>query len=244
MSNMFNKKAITDTEEKLEENNENIKCMEEETEENRITKLKKEVQDIAKHNDSKSSETLSEHYYPDKEGHEYLRVIRRTGKPKFVIQHWENGKWEKGYGGNPKIPYRLPELIEAKRSNKSSIFIVSGEKDADAIVETNLGFVATTTMTSSKSKWEFDFSNEYISRDTKVIIIEDDSEYGREFAEKTSQTLEYGHESCIYEIKELKKILDINDNTVTDIAGIKERLTEEEFIDLLKTLEETAINGR
>lgn len=230
-------KQIIDTEEKIED----MKCLNEETREERRARLKEQLDKAVKHSNMSLAEAIATYNYLNKEGEYYLRVIRTSGKPKFIIQRYENGEWKKGLENTPKIPYNLPNLIEAKEREAKVIFITSGEKDADTINESDSEYIATTAMTNSPKKWEYDF-NKYISKNTKVIILQDDSEYGEKFALKTKETLMYGCKSCIYEIKVLKEILDINDNTVTDITGVKERLTEEEFIDTLEMLEESALN--
>lgn len=230
-------KQIIDTKEKTED----MKCIKEETREERKARLKKQLEKAVKHNDISLAEAIATYNYLNKEGEYYLRVIRTSGKTKFIIQHYENGEWKKGLGNKQKIPYNLPNLIEVKEREPKVIFITSGEKDADTINSSDSEYIATTAMTSSPKKWEYDF-NKYISKNTKVIILQDDSEYGEEFALKTKETLRYGCKSCIYEIKELKENLDISDNTITDITGIKERLTEEEFVDLLEIIEELAID--
>lgn len=239
MLNIDSKKTVIDTEEKIED----MKCLNEETKKEKNARLKEELDQVVKDNDMSLAEVIATYNYHNKEGKDYLRVMRTAGEPKFIIRHCENGEWVKGLGDYSKVPYNLPNLIKAKENNKSVVFIVSGEKDADTINNVDSRFLATTAMTNSPKKWEYDF-NKYISKKTKVIILQDDSEYGEKFAQKTKATLKYCCRSCIYEIKDLKEIFDINDNTVTDITGIKERLTGEEFVDLLETIEESALSRR
>lgn len=223
-------------EEVLEENKEKLK----ETKEERKARIKVGVKNLVKETNNKFLKIIEIYNYLNKHGKEYLRVLRNEGTPKFIIQHYEKGEWVKGLGDYPKVPYNLPNLIKAKENNKSVVFIVSGEKDADTINNADSRFLATTAITNSASKWDYNF-NEYISKDTKVIILQDDSEFGQKFAEKTKQTLIYGHKSCIFEIKELKKFLGIEDSAVTDITDIKGRISKEEFIDILESLEESAL---
>lgn len=239
MLNIDSKKTVIDTEEKIED----MKCLNEETKKEKNARLKEELDKVVKDNDKSLAEEIATYNYHNKEGKDYLRVMRTAGKPKFIIRHCENGEWKNGLGNKQKIPYNLPNLIEAKEREAKVIFITSGEKDADTINNVDSRFLATTAMTNSPKKWEYDF-NKYISKKTKVIILQDDSEYGEKFAQKTKATLKYCCRSCIYEIKDLKEIFNISDNTVTDITGIKERLTGEEFVDLLETIEESALSKR
>ena len=244
MSNLNSKKTVLDTKEKNLEVNENVleknKEKHEETAEERRARVRAELDNAVKHSENKFLKTLEIYNYFNKYGKEYLRVLRNEGIPKFMIQHYENGEWVKGAGDLPKVPYHLPELIKAKDNNKSAIFITLGERDADTINNADSRFLATTAMTKSSNKWDYSF-NDYISKNTKVIILQNDTESGQKFADKTKKTFMYGHKSCIFEIKNIKEILDIDDSAVTDITDIKERVPDDQFIELLEMLEESAL---
>lgn len=67
--------------------------------------------------------------------------------------------------GVKRVPYRLPELIEAAKAG-TDIFLCEGEKDADALRE--LGFTA-----SSFKNWNEDF-NRYIEGVNVIIVVDHD----------------------------------------------------------------------
>jgi len=52
--------------------------------------------------------------YRDKDGNNYLRVLRfDDGKKSYPQSRWDGRQWLSGKPAGPKIPYRLPELIVA-----------------------------------------------------------------------------------------------------------------------------------
>jgi hypothetical protein len=54
--------------------------------------------------------------------------------------HWTGRGWAWGKPPEPKVPYRLPEMLAAVHD---TVIIVEGERDADTLAEH--GFIATTT---------------------------------------------------------------------------------------------------
>ena len=54
--------------------------------------------------------------YKDAEGKSYLKVDRfdkPDGKKSYPQYHWDGTQWIKGKPKGPKIPYRLPELLDS-----------------------------------------------------------------------------------------------------------------------------------
>lgn len=101
--------------------------------------------------------------YVDEEGKLLYENVRFYPKDFRQRRFEENGKEVWNLEGVRRVPYRLPELIEAAKQGKD-IFLCEGEKDADSLCE--LGFAA-----SSFKKWSEDF-NQFI-QGCHVIICQD-----------------------------------------------------------------------
>lgn len=87
---------------------------------------------------AKASSAPADYIYKLADGTPYLRVKR----PGFFQAHWNGSTWVNGAPKGPKIPYRLPEMIEAASNGVMDVVVVEGEKDADNLAA--LGFIATT----------------------------------------------------------------------------------------------------
>ena len=92
-------KEIIDTKEKTED----MKCITEETREERRARLKEQLDKAVKHSNMSLAEAIATYNYLNKEGEYYLRVIRTSGKPKFISQRYESVEWKKGLENTPKI---------------------------------------------------------------------------------------------------------------------------------------------
>ena len=156
---------------------------------------------------SKQSKTgfVAEYNYVDEFG-EVLYQVCRKEEPKGFLQRrpHDDGGWvwalsEGEYAKHPKgdwklvkgdtpseykrenfeevrrVLYRLPELLETDL--KETIYIVEGEKDADAL--NKLGLVATTNAGGS-GKWRQEY-NEYL-KDRPVVILPDKDDAGQKHA--------------------------------------------------------------
>lgn len=71
-------------------------------------------------------------------GAPFMRVMR-TANHQFPTDHWENGRWVKGWPARPFVPYRLPELLAALPN--VPVFMPEGEKDCERLAA--LGLIAT-----------------------------------------------------------------------------------------------------
>ncbi len=108
-----------------------------------------------------------------------LRYIDEDGKKTFRQRKPDgNGGWEYSLGSTPKVLYNLPAVLAAK-SRGSRIFVVEGEKDADALIEK--GAVAT-TMPGGAGKW-LPIHTEALAG-AEVDVIADNDEVGLEHARK------------------------------------------------------------
>jgi hypothetical protein len=127
-----------------------------------------------------SPSKASDYVYELEDGTPYLRV-RRTADKKFFQQHWTGNAWVNGAPDGPKIPYRLPQLLQVEHD---TVLIVEGEKDADALA--GLGFVATTNA-GGAGKWHPDLDRYFAGRD--IFIFPDNDPVGAQHAEQISTRL-------------------------------------------------------
>jgi hypothetical protein len=96
------------------------------------------------------------------------------------------GEWVWDLEGIEPVLYRLPEIVEAIALGRR-VYIVEGEKDADALVTE--GLTATTSpMGAGKGKWRESMSQ--IFRDAHdVVILPDNDEPGRNHARLIANSL-------------------------------------------------------
>ena len=110
--------------------------------------------------------------------------------PKDFRQRRPNGSggWIWNLKGIERIPYRLPELVDAFPGDP--VFIVEGEKDVDALI--GLGLVATcnaggAAKPGESSKWPSTFATYFQGRD--VVVIPDHDEAGEAHATAVAMNL-------------------------------------------------------
>jgi DNA primase len=117
--------------------------------------------------------------YHDANGSAIFCKNRYEPKKFSICRPDGNGSFLSGMGGVAPVLYRLPEVISA-----DEIWIVEGEKDADALTE--LGIAATTNFDGA-GKWS-DSYNEAL-RGKHVILVPDDDNPGRAHVQKVAATL-------------------------------------------------------
>src|SRR5262249_23659577 len=115
------------------------------------------------------------------DGSNYLRV-QRTNQKNFWQSHWTDAGWARGKPEGPKIPYRLPDLLQHPHAN---VFIVEGEKDADRLA--SLGQVATTASEGAATPWATELNEYFKSRD--IFIIPDADKAGADHAQDVAKNL-------------------------------------------------------
>ena len=115
---------------------------------------------------------------------ELLFQVARLHDPKDFRQRRPDGRgrWEWKTKGVRQVPYRLPELIAGQTGGP--VFIVEGEKDADALA--GLGLVASCNP-GGAGKWRPEFSRYFEGAD--VVVIPDNDEAGRDHARAIVQNL-------------------------------------------------------
>ncbi len=106
--------------------------------------------------------------YTDEDGKLLYQVCRFEPKSFRPRRPDGMGGWKWGYGSVRRVPYRLPEVIEAP-----IVFIVEGEKDVETLRE--WGFVGTTN-SGGANGWRPEF-NEFF-RGRECIVIPDNDAPG------------------------------------------------------------------
>jgi hypothetical protein len=110
-------------------------------------------------------------------------AVGRTGSKQFpIIRPDDRGGWVWRLGSQPRILYRLPELLNA--DPKRAVLIVEGEKDADRLA--GLGLVATTNL-GGAGKWHL--VDQEPLRNRVVVVIADNDNAGLQHAQAVARSL-------------------------------------------------------
>jgi hypothetical protein len=131
----------------------------------------------------KHGKVIEEYSYHDSEGALRFQVCRMD--PKDFRQRRPDGKgdWIWNLQGVAKIPYRLPELATADKSQ--TVFIAEGEKDVERLRE--LGFIATCNP-GGAGKWQKSFSKHLDGR--SVVLLQDNDSAGQSHVADTGEKLQ------------------------------------------------------
>jgi len=119
-------------------------------------------------------------------------VLADTGKRKKTFPQRRPdsnrpGEWVNGIDGVRRVPYRLPELIEAV-INDSLIVVAEGERKVDLL--RSWGFAATCNSGGSgSSKIWIEHARDYFSPGANVVIVPDKDEPGRDHANTAAAAL-------------------------------------------------------
>jgi putative DNA primase/helicase len=117
-------------------------------------------------------EIVAVYKYRDENGKVVYEIVRTNPKG-FYARRNVGGKTIKNLKGAKKVPYNLPEVIDAVENNRL-VIIVEGEKDADNLLK--LGLTATTF--AFGLKWEDTYSQYF--HDARVVIIPDNDKVGKD----------------------------------------------------------------
>lgn len=134
-------------------------------------------------NGSREPEAIYE--YNDEEGNLLFQVVRLPGKRFYQRQPDGSGGWINNLKGVRRVPYRLPQVIEAVAAG-ATIHIVDGEKDVEAIEWA--GGVATCN-SGGAGKWLEEYAT-YLRGAAEVEIVADKDAPGFGHAATISATLE------------------------------------------------------
>jgi len=135
---------------------------------------------------SASRTIVGEYDYTDESGQFLFQVVRYEPKDFRQRQSDGRGGWIWNLDSVKRVPYRLPELIEAVASGHP-VFVVEGEKDADTLWSTN---IPATCNPGGAGKW-LDQYSKYL-RGATVYILPDNDESGRNHASEVKASLELG----------------------------------------------------
>jgi len=120
--------------------------------------------------------------YEDETGVHLFDVVRYwTDNGKTFLQQAPDGTWTTR--GITKVPYRLPQLIEAIADGQT-VFVVEGEKDVHALERA--GYTATTNP-GGAGKWRTDYNHWFTGAD--VIVVADRDTPGRNHAQQILEQL-------------------------------------------------------
>jgi hypothetical protein len=132
------------------------------------------------------AEIIAKYVYQDADGQPVM-IVNRTKAKQFYQQRPDGrGGWE--WGGIPadaKVPFQLPELIEAIALGKT-VHVAEGEKGALSLTER--GYAATCSP-GGAGKWPAHFGPRWFSG-ANVIVLPDADSSGCNHAEKVKVNLE------------------------------------------------------
>ncbi len=133
--------------------------------------------------DSRDQGTDEIYDYTDESGQLLYQVLRSVDKR--FRQRRPDGKdgWKWKLGNVRRVPYRLPELIEGIRANRT-VLIAEGERKVDRLRK--LGFVSTCN-SGGAGKWLDEWRELFAGAD--VVILPDNDESGRRHAEQVARSL-------------------------------------------------------
>ncbi len=115
--------------------------------------------------------------------HEKLKYKNPEGKTFKQRRIDENGDITDNLDGTKRIPYNLPELLNAIKTN-SPVIYVEGEKDADT-ARYILGYNSTTL--GGASDWKDEYKHYF--KDANLIIVPDKDDPGFKLSEKMAKDL-------------------------------------------------------
>jgi AAA domain len=134
---------------------------------------------------SSGSESQPEARYPyaDASGTLVYEMLRFPGKKFQARRPTNDGAWVYDVPEKIRIPYRLPQVLQAAAD--ALVFVVEGEKDADTLAAHD--YVVTTNPFGA-GKWRPQYNQHFVGR--HVVIVPDNDNRGRTHTEQIRQQLE------------------------------------------------------
>jgi hypothetical protein len=124
----------------------------------------------------------AEYVYLDEHENVVYKVVRYVPKD-FRQAQLKDDVWTWNLAGVERIPYNLPDVIEAI-AKRRWIFFVEGEKDCDTL--TRMGFVATTTAGGAQS-WSDKMALRFVG--ARVVVVPDNDPPGWEYGQTVARAL-------------------------------------------------------
>ncbi|WP_207636703.1 AAA family ATPase [Desulfurispora thermophila] len=160
--------------------------------------------------------------YKDANGQLLFQVVRYW--PKTFRQRRPdpaaNDGWCWSVKGIKQVPYKLPELLAALERGQT-VFVVEGEKDADALARLDL---MATCNAGGAGKWTQSHSQHFPAK-ARVVILPDNDNPGRKHAQLVaSQLTTRGCQVKVIELPGLPEKGDVSDWLAA--GGTKEQLLE------------------
>ncbi len=173
--------------------------------------------------------------YKDENGALLYQVVRYEPKSFRPRRKGPNGDWIYNLDGVRRVPYNLPELV-----NAGGAVIVEGEKDSDNLKA--LGYAGSTAVTTSQGGakgWKPEYSDFFLSK--QVAIIPDNDRPGLEYAETVARSLQ--GKASVIKIVELPGLGERKEKHGLDVSdwialrrkeGRTDKEIKEELISLIK----------
>ena len=133
-------------------------------------------------NDDFTKKVVATYDYRDAAGKMLFQVVRSEGKDFRQRRPDSQGGWIWNLDGVQRVPYRLPELLQA--SKQDWVFIPEGEKDVDRLVAEGL---SATCNPGGALKWCDDYKRYFEGR--LIAILPDNDCPGMKHAEQVANSL-------------------------------------------------------
>lgn len=159
-------------------------------------------------------------YYDENGVYQYSKIRFEGKKIIYAVIDEKNNTYKVGKGNIKNTLYRLPELLQAIKNNEP-VYIVEGEKDADAL--SMCGCTATTA--GSVSDWKKEYSRFF--KGAKVYILPDNDEPGMRLCKQIQKDLKHFAYYSVYTLTSLKSKGDVSDylsdgHTIEDVRRLIE----------------------
>ena len=168
--------------------------------------------------------------YTDEKGKNLYEMVRqRESRPFCCRVPIENGDYIYSIYGVRRVIYNLPRIQKAIK-NKEIVFIVEGESKVETLTE--LGFAATTVAFRFANKWESRY-NEFLKGASGVIILQDDDQFGIDFANNTYSVLRQIFDEEKIGIMPITEICTEINKQGADITDVRDFMRDDEKLKLI-----------
>lgn len=131
-----------------------------------------------------ADDTQRSYRYVDEQGALLFEVVRKPGKQFRQRRPDGAGGWVWSLGETRRVPYRLPQLLEAVAAGQV-VYVAEGEKDVDRLVRQG---VAATCNPGGAGKWRDEYAQHFAG--AAVVIVADRDEPGRVHAGQVRASLQ------------------------------------------------------